>query len=368
MKYLTQYILLIALCLAAIACEEEKKYNQILAEEEETQVSARDSALIIDGYITDQMYNKAVVFRNAAHTNSNPLSVYVYQARSVAKYRDNPEKLAARLLILGFSDIYLSATNNMLNGLDTDFYEWTRRFNATIHTYGAKVHALRFSGTGLFVNPDKITEDAQSIHSFNNRVADKEQFDAATADLEPHMLSEGGPDTPKELEVFWDSTNGYGIGNSNDILLGKTLEILSLARQQLEDMPLSEAIGFFWQSRYNDGLLSQGSTKDFLESCNPLIVMSYHNTKEGIWNRSVPVLEDAKNEKESVFIGIKTSINTYGDNGDETTSLQPQGWAYLLESLEYLYKQSQSYPAYKGICIFEFEGLETMWEWTNDKE
>jgi len=368
MKMIFCYMLTL-LSLFTLSCNSEDRIlQQPLAVDEPKEMSARDIALVEAGSVDNRLYDKAVAFRNAAHTDNKPMAVYVYQTRSVTKYKDNPEKLAARLALLGFADVYLGTNNNALKGTDANSYAWMKKFNAELHKYGVKSHALRFSGTHLYVNMAGAALDAESIKSFNKSVSENERFDGANADLEPHMLREGGPDTPAGLDIFWDSNNNYGIGKSNDKLLGRTLDILEYSSQELGGMPLSQAIAFFWQSKYDGGELSKGSATDFLKNCNPIIVMSYYKTKEGIWSRTLPIFNNARNEKNSVYLAIKTSVNTYGNDDDATTSLQPQGWKYLLESLDYFYKQSQNYDAYKGVCIFEFEGLEKMWEWQNDKE
>jgi len=361
-------LLLNLLILLTLSCchDGEEITLQPLAFNEDKEMSSKDSVLFEEAVIDNRLYNKAVTFRDAAHTDEKSMAVYVYQTRSAVKYKDDPEKLAARLALLGFTDVYFGTNNNALKGIDAANFAWMKKFNAALHKYEVKSHAMRFVGTHLYVDMTKAALDAESIKFFNRNAAENERFDGANADLEPHMLRQGGPDTPSGLDIFWES--GYGIGNSNDRLLGRTLDILEYSRNELEGMPLSQAIGFFWQSRYDNGELSNGSATDFLRSCKPLIIMSYYKTKEGIWSRTLPIFNNAANEKESIYLAIKTSVSTYGNDDDAVTSLQPQGWKYLLESLDYFYTQSQNYPAYKGVCIFEFEGLEKMWEWQNDKE
>lgn len=73
-----------------------------------------------------------------------------------------------------------------------------------------------------------------------------------------------------------------------------------------------------------------------------------------------PTLRNAVNFPKSISIAIKTSLNTYGSEGP-STSFQPQGWDYLIEGIQFLIESASHYPAFRGVDVFEFQGLEKMW-------
>lgn len=322
---------------------------------------SHDTSLAVTGEISEGMMDRAFNFRSAIKVDEGCRSgVYVYNGKSITTYINNPVKLAARIAILGIKDVYLSATSAALTGADAARYQWTRTFNQAAHEYGLKVWALRLANYNHFVNDNLILQDCAQILAFNSGVDVTQRFDGVSADWEPHVLKQGGGDTPSSLTNFWDSNNNYGIGNSNDLLLQRTHNMLALAKNNLNGLPLNEAIHYMYQNNYNTGLLSYGSTPQFLNDCNYVTVMSYTDTREKVWQRGLSVVESAINYPKSVSICVKTSLNTYGD--EPGTSLQPLGWNYLVDAMYYFYSQGAVKPAFRGIDFFEFEGLEIMWD------
>ncbi|MDO9633705.1 MAG: T9SS type A sorting domain-containing protein [Paludibacter sp.] len=324
---------------------------------------SQDTSLAVIGEISAGMLERSLNFRLAIRAEEGSRSgVYIYNSRSITTYLSNPVKLAARIALLGIKDVYLSATAGSLTGSDAARYNWIKNFNQAAHEYGLKIWALRLANYNHFVNDNLILQDCAQVLAFNNGVAPAQRFDAVSADWEPHVLKEGGSDTPSSLTYFWDSNNNYGIGNSNDLLLQRTHNMLALAKNNLNGLPLNEAIHYMYQNNFNAGLLSHGSTPQFLNDCEYVTAMIYTDTREKVWQRGLSVIDSANDYPASVSICVKTSLNTYGDGGDETTSLHPKGWAYLVDAMHYLYSQGAVKPAFRGIDFFEFEGLEMMWD------
>lgn len=324
---------------------------------------SQDTSLAVIGEVSVGMLDRALNLRAAIKTEEGFRSgVYVYNSRSITTYLSNPDKLAARIALLGIKDVYLSATAASLTGADVTRYNWIKNFNQAAHEYGLKIWALRLANYNHFVNDNLILQDCAQVLAFNNGVAASQRFDAVSADWEPHVLKEGGNDTPSSLTYFWDSNNNYGIGNSNDLLLQRTHNMLSVAKNNLNGLPLNEAIHYMYQNNYNAGLLSHGSTPQFLQDCDFVTTMIYTDTREKVWQRGLSVIDSANDYPSSVSICVKTSLNTYGDDGDASTSLYPQGWGYLVDAMHYFYSQGAVKPAFRGIDFFEFEGLELMWD------
>ena len=161
----------------------------------------------------------------------------------------------------------------------------------------------------------------------------------------------------------WNSNTNYGIGKDNDQLLRIGLESLAAAAQTAHAAGLSfcEAIFYNYQIYYNQGQLSYGSTPQFLQSCDFLVTMAYRTDKESIWSKSEPGIKAAGKER-SVSVCVKTRINA--DSGD---SIQSYGWNNLLAVARYVNARAANYPAYRGFDMFTFDGIETMWQWVNDK-
>lgn len=324
--------------------------------------NAQDSVLAATAEITDIMLDSAIIFRSSLKGEQGYRSgVYVYDSKSISTYINNPEKLAARIALLGIKDVYVSATVAALNGSNATRYQWLKDFNAVAHQYGLTTWAVRLANYDHFVSDALILQDCSRVLAYNNSVSANERFDAVSADWEPHVLKQGGADTPEELNIFWDSVNNYGIGEENDSLLHRTHNMLSLAKNNLDGLMLNEAIHYMYQDRYDLGQLSYGSTVQFLNDCDYVTVMCYTNTKENVWQRADAPIANASNHPKTVSVCVKTSMNTYGDGGDASTSLYPKGWGYLISAMNYIYSQGAQEPAFRGVDFFEFEGLEMMW-------
>lgn len=361
---ISKKVLLFLLLLTILTfCErkDSKVHNPIMIEIEKSS-SHQDSLLVDAAEISLEMMEAALPFRLALKNDQQYRSgVYVY-AKSVAAFIENPKKLAARIAVLGIKDIYLSVNSNAVSGTDSIKTDWVKQFNKFAHKYGLRVWALRLASYVHFVDNNLILNECERIISYNKRVSPCERFDGVSADWEPHVLKKGGKDTPTGIDYYWDNNNNYGIDGSNDMLLKRTLEMLNLAQNNLEGLPINEAIHYMYQNNFNSGNLSYGSTLQFLENCEYVIVMCYTDTKEKIWSRGLSPIENAYTKPKSVSVCIKTSLNTYGDNGDVSTSLHTKGWSYLVDVLNYIYTQSTTKPGFRGIDFFEYEGLEIMWQ------
>lgn len=325
-------------------------------------VQAQNPEKIAD--VSNEMLVRAKQFKNAiATTNGYRSGVYVYQKRTIEDYRKNPEQLAARLAILGFTDIYLGV-GKMLDEGNVDDEKWIFNFNSTAHKFGMKVHVAGLSSSKLWVDNNRIIDDCNSIVNFNYTNKKASRFDGVTADLEPHIMKKTFVERPKEMLLEWHGTDNFGIGKDNDLLCKRMVEVIGKAKKELgKEFELSQAQGFFIQGRYDKGDLSWGSAQQLLKSCNWLVVMAYNYKPQRVLEMARPSLENASGSPKSISVAIKTSLDTYGSEGP-VTSFQPQGWDYLINGLTYLIENGSKYTAFRGIDIFEFQGFEKMWNGT----
>lgn len=365
-EFIVHLFLFIFILITTVSCKaEEPKPVWPIVIEINTTPGKQDTILANIAGVSYPMMDAAIAFRSTLRASQNYRSgIYVYDSKSITAYLDNPAKLAARIALLGLKDVYLSLSKSAIDGSDVTRRTWTRNFNKAAHLNGLTVWALRLSSSSAFVSDASINDECTKILTYNQAVAADEKFDAVSADWEPHILKQGGADTPSGIQYFWDSSTNYGIGGSNDMLLKRTLDMFTLAKQNLGSLPINEAIHYMYQNNFNSGLLSYGSTLQFLNKCSYVTVMCYTDTKEKVWSRGLSPVDNAQSKAKSVAVCVKTSLNTYGDGGDTSTSLYPKGWSYLIEALNYFYAQGATKTAFRGIDFFEFEGLEQLWSTT----
>ncbi|MFA6335523.1 MAG: hypothetical protein WCX48_08215 [Bacteroidales bacterium] len=133
------------------------------------------------------MRERANNFKRVIQTNPEQglrSGTYIYSSRTIKKYIDNPGELVSKLALLGFTDVYISFDKP-----------------------GSSLSLL-------------------------------ERFDGISADLEPHILKIDSPRRPEGLTLAWDSESNYGIGKYNDLLLKRTVEVMSLAKKAMGLSPL----------------------------------------------------------------------------------------------------------------------------------
>jgi len=282
--------------------------------------------------------------------------VFMYE-RTISVYEKNPEKLAARCKMLGLTEIYYSFNDK--HAAEKKYSDRAAAFSAAFHKYGLKVYALKYDGAEAFASESYVKKSARTVLDYNQSVKPESRFDAVIADLEPHILKKGRSYLPKDLKDYWDE-KGYGPGKSNDQLVKQALSILTLAKQELNGLEISEALGFFFESRYQKGELPSASINNFLEPCAFVTIMAYANKPEKIFRMAEAQLKNSKRPG-SVAICLKTSVGTMNDDGIES-SLQPQGWDKMIEAADHVTKAAEKYPSFRGIDFFEYAGLEKMWE------
>lgn len=362
------FLLSILFFVSLSACEDSVGYGSTFEEIEseiwdKSQVKIDTAACAIVADVTGAMAKNASLYRKASHIGGNERNgVYLYST-TVEKYQDAPEKLAARLALLGFSDIYLSPNKDRIANLDP----WLKKFISTAtKEYGLAIHAIRIADNSLYVK-NSVDDEIDLIKTYNNLVRPEERFYGIAADLEPHTCK--GSSKPSDLPYTWDSNSNYGVNGWNNKLLQLTLGLLQKAREILpKSLQLNEAIHYNFQIKNEEGSLSYGTVPQFLESCDWVVLMSYLDTKELIWAKSEPSLEAAElmsdQKSQSVSICVKTAVNEIGNSA----SLQSKGWQYLLETAEYVTERGKDYTAFRGFDIFTYEGIEIMWETAADPD
>lgn len=275
-------------------------------------------------------------------------AVYVY-TKTVGDFSAEPEKLAARIAILGFRDVYLSPGKSLY----TNPNDWIRTFIRTLSGYGIDVHAQRLPVTGssgleLLTSESAIDAEIALVSGYNSQVAPDERFAGLSADIEVHTIKSG-------FSYTWDK------GANSDTLLRMAQSALEYAGKKLKsidpNLKLSEAIAMPYDKYYNEGKFTNGSSGHFLKSCDWVILMDYY-TKDTQLQRYALASFDNATKDASVSVALKVK----GSGLDAF-----QDWETLLSSLQTLFETSIGYknPAgftpFRGLDFFTYEGLENLW-------
>lgn len=351
-------LLPVAITMIIAVCEGCNEKNELPHQEAQTEVTNETGMNVPEECfnvvnISEAMKEKAAQFRNSAHKNGvGRNGVYVY-SKSVDKYKNAPEQLAARIKVLGFDEVYLSPGKSKIVNRD----QWLRTFISTLKGYQINTHALRISDINIFVDETLVDKDVDLIKSYNEAVSPNERFSGIAADLEPHLCKKGKK--PAGLPYTW-SNDDYHPGGDNENLLRLTFERLERANSLLSgQLQLSEAIFWKFQDNAEANNLSYGKTSKFLEVCDWVVVMAYKKNGASAWAASESSVRDAatvEGKTKTVSICIKTLLN--GEGG----ALEPYTWSNLLETAEYIVDKGKSYASFRGLDIFTYAGIEAMWE------
>ena len=227
---------------------------QTSEEQEETPnnggTAPNNQILVEQADFTASVMDRVKQFHVTTHsTNSNQNGIYVY-SQTINKYLNAPEKLASRIILLGFNEVYVSTPKSTLSTINSSNFQWMRTFISFLHSHNIKVFALLLSNPQLYIDQDLLYEDLGNLELYNQTVYSTEKLDGIMADLEPHTLKSGAEQVPEGLDIYWDSNHHYGIGKENDLLLKRTLTILQRASFNLSPLNLKESVSFLYQPKY----------------------------------------------------------------------------------------------------------------------
>ena len=335
---------------ADVSSETESSSSDVSAISSSSATLASWDEIVSQADLTEAQIQRAEEFRRVAVDSAGRTrnAVYVY-TKSVGAFSSAPEKLAARIAVLGFNDVYLSPGKSLY----TNPNDWIRTFIRTLSGYGIDVHAQRLPVTGssgleLLTSESAIDAEIALVSGYNNQVASDERFAGLSADIEVHTIKSG-------FSYTWDK------GASSDTLLRMAQSALEYAGEKLRsvdpNLKLSEAIAMPYDKYYNEGKFTNGSSGHFLKSCDWVILMDYY-TKDTQLQRYARASFDNATKDASVSVALKVK---------GSTSDAFQDWNALLLSLQGLFETSIGYknPAgftpFRGLDFFTYEGLENLW-------
>lgn len=305
--------------------------------------------------IDSSLLKRAKAFRNVIldtdYRTRN--AVYVYSAMEVP-YNDNPEKLAARIAILGFKDIYLNPGKTAFTNPNT----WIRSFISTCTNYGIKVYAQQISvnsaNYAAILDSTEISDNVSIIARYNSAVKKDQRVFGISTDIEPHVLKSDAANLG--LIYFWGNSNA-----EEDTLLLWSQNRLGYTKYMMsffsDKLTLSGTIDPQYDIDFNNKKNTYGSSNQFLKKCDWVILKNYYTDATQILeNAKISFDNSSKNRSISIALKVK------GENEDSF-----QNWKDLLSAINSLqnfgleYKNDDEKFPYRGIDFFSYDGLENLW-------
>ncbi|MDD3118898.1 MAG: hypothetical protein PHQ27_06955 [Victivallales bacterium] len=313
------------------------------------------------------MIDRAAQFRRDIVAASVRTGV-VLDARAMAFYVRQPEKLAARCRLLGFADVYLAVSDPARIGEQAATLTALLR---ELHRAGMQCYAaldlnyLYGYDNSVTLNPfaDGLAARAVApVVGFNTawgRAAD-ERFDGIEAILLPYRQSAGV--SGRSAPLYRWNEDEWGRNSENSTLIRETLDLMRQIRGKAAALTVVQNIGADFHDRTLADQLARGGVNNFLDFCDVVIIDNVSNRPEEILRRITPELRDAVG-KASVAVRIITSQDFYGEQAARH-SFSRKPWRKLVAELHGVCRKAGAYPSFRGLVFDDFLGLEACWERT----
>ena len=261
-----------------------------------------------------------------------------------------PGKICGFLLEAGFNRIYLHITSETeLNEKLAAFLDAAqakdlpvelifRQSNFHQRSRGNRIlQKLRPPYPGL---PEMLCKAAQ----FNAGLKGKGRIKALTVVAEPHKFNQQHTGTG---EIFVWSEKTYGPGLDNDLMMGRTLDMLK--KMDDHSFPLTIAVPDFYQELVQAGKLTRGSLRDFINTrtLTPrLMLLSTGNKPTEIVSGTAAEFAAAPRNSQ-ILLGIELAAHT----SIKSAQLRRRDWKDFVRILNYVLEKHKKYPAFRGVVI-----------------
>jgi hypothetical protein len=280
-------------------------------------------------------------------------------------WRDNPDELAVRLQLLGFTDAiveleaetfypdesYQKTCHNLLNALTR------RKIRSWALITNYDLFAIKKGG---WFSSDKkmLNVRLEALTDFNKTGKAGAKFTGALLEAKPHLMTGILRYTPQNMLYQWHP-GSYGKGLDNDILMTRMFDTIAGTNEE-ETLPFGFITSPEYTEKHKAKQLSKGHVKDFLKHGNFVVLESFSSKHSTIFRLGAGELRSAAKPK-SVILGIYTDEQT-ANSGARKYGLNIKGWKYFARGLTKLVKSAAKYKTFGGLYFDDFDGFELIWD------
>lgn len=324
-----------------------------------------------------RMKSRAERFREAVSSKCAETGIFI-DRQTCKVYSDELDILTARCAMLGITDIYINFTSNrhgrskdILSYIDfsgtgdegsfssADSSELSELISA-FHKRKIRVNAV-ISDPYTYYDEDRASSLVSQVRSYNWWRSKEKRFDGVTGNFQAHMLKPTKRQLPTGILYRWQP-GAYGTGRDNDMLMRQVMKAVDEMEEEAEGsgMTVSQALGYFYHEKADEGALSSGLVSDYLKHCDYVIIFAFTSDKLELfeWIRNEV---SASKKDDSVLACVRTSPDVYGEQRSES-SMSSKGFFTLTKDLEYLVNKTENLKSFRGISFSDYRGLELMWE------
>lgn len=293
----------------------------------------------------------------------------VLNDETMSCYVSNAPALTERCLDFGFSDIFLQSNWNDVRDEKRTFME---NFVADALKHKLRVWMIleteplhgRYQKTA-YIDPrylpgvfdfDKFFAEAEWVCDFSDELKSKGcgALSGVALRVSPSSITLLNRRYSDNSLFAW-SDRKYGYGNDNDTLMKKSFSLLGKLKHLFKDLPLLVITENFYHEAVSGKLLSCGSINDFLVYGRSVALLCPKEKPSQIFRVCKNELMQA-GRKRSVIVMVDVLYDVYREGDDDFAG--DKRWKKFMKDLQLLY-HLRKYPAFEGVIINDFEGMES---------
>ncbi len=323
-----------------------------------------------DFNITPLMTKRAAELKQLM-ARCNGFGVYLDEPSRVI-YAKKPALLARRCKMLGITDLYLTVAMKRRHN--------NPQYSSQLHQLAQQLKREQIrlwvilDNISLYAWADKLGRDNEGeitkesvkklIGIGGNKLAANKLLAGILLVVRPQRITPDNDSLPHTLLYSWGDDK-YGIGNDNDTIMKYSFRIIRAVKHYAGNLKVILAIPHFIHEDKLQGRISIGDINQFLALCNRVIIIDYASHFKTIRLQAENELKAARHPH-SVSICLKMDPdaingNPYGD------AINYTGWNRMLRGFKYLIRRGEKYPAFRGLVIYNYAGLERSWEFSDSQ-
>lgn len=295
----------------------------------------------------------------------------VYIAEPSRKvYAKMPEILASRCKMLGVTDVYLKISMQRYNK-DGVYAQELRQLARRMKQNNILVWII-LDNVSFFTWADKLGIDgedditADSVEELigvaGDTFAEKGRVAGILLVVKPEQMNKSNPHLPSNLLYSW-SPDKYGIGNDNDTIMDYSFKIIRAVKRYAGKTQVILVISHFLHEDQQSGKLSLGNINEFLAHSDRIIITDFTSKFKNVRLQAENELRAAK---KPLSISICMQMDTDAINGNSYGSaINSKDWAYIMRGFKYIIRKAKVFPAFRGLTIYNYAGLERTWEFAD---
>lgn len=299
----------------------------------------------------------------------NEFGIYLDET-SRKVYAKKPEILASRCNILGVTDLYLTVSIERY-GEDDTYADQLRNLAKRMKQRGIRVWII-LDKVSFFTWAEKLGKDSEHditgdsvediIGFAGDTFAEKGRVAGILLVVKPEKMNNSNPDLPSNLLYSWGEDK-YGIGKDNDTIMDYSFKIIRAVKRYAGKTQVILVVPHFIHDDKLSGKLSSGDINEFLAHSDRIIISDFASKFKKVRLQAETELRDAK-KPNSISICMKMDTdaingNSYGE------AVNSKDWAYTLRGFQYIIRRAKAFPAFRGIVIYDYAGLERSWEFAD---